>query len=65
MVQRMSSLAERLRVRSDSRPRYSIDESDDESDLLLGKSKKSENFEKIVRDDAVSSTLINSNIVLA
>nr|GEV04428.1 CHD3-type chromatin-remodeling factor PICKLE-like [Tanacetum cinerariifolium] len=48
----MSSLAERLRVRSDSRPRYSIDESDDESDLLLGKSKKKEQHEKIVRDDA-------------
>ncbi|KAL8263424.1 hypothetical protein R6Q59_024773 [Mikania micrantha] len=38
----MSSLAERLRVRSDSRPRYSLDESDDELVLLLGKSKKSE-----------------------
>ncbi|XP_035832150.1 uncharacterized protein LOC110884355 isoform X3 [Helianthus annuus] len=48
----MSSLVERLRVRSDSRPRYSLDESDEESDLLFGKSKKSEDFEKIVRDDA-------------
>nr|XP_043610939.1 CHD3-type chromatin-remodeling factor PICKLE [Erigeron canadensis] len=48
----MSSLVERLRVRSDSRPRYSLDESDDDSDLLLGKSKKSEQFEKIVRDDS-------------
>ncbi|KAI7747238.1 hypothetical protein M8C21_002030 [Ambrosia artemisiifolia] len=48
----MSSLVERLRVRSDSRPRYSLDESDEESDLLFGKSKKSENIEKIVRDDA-------------
>ncbi|XP_024982833.1 CHD3-type chromatin-remodeling factor PICKLE [Cynara cardunculus var. scolymus] len=49
---RMSSLVERLRVRSDSRPRYSLDESDDEADLLHGKSKKPEQFEKIVRDDA-------------
>ncbi|XP_076940431.1 CHD3-type chromatin-remodeling factor PICKLE-like [Bidens hawaiensis] len=49
----MSSLAERLRVRSDSRPRYSMDDSDDESDLPLGKSKKSEKFQKLVRDDAV------------
>lgn len=49
----MSSLVERLRVRSDSRPRYSLDESDDDSDLLLGKSKKTEQYEKIVRDDSV------------
>ncbi|KAJ9559392.1 hypothetical protein OSB04_014006 [Centaurea solstitialis] len=49
---RMSSLVERLRVRSDSRPRYSLDESDDEADLLHGKSKKPEQYEKIVRDDA-------------
>ncbi|KAL4560242.1 hypothetical protein LXL04_032392 [Taraxacum kok-saghyz] len=48
----MSSLVERLRVRSDSRPRYSIDDSDDESDLLLGKFKNKEQFEKIIRDDA-------------
>ncbi|KAL8214582.1 hypothetical protein R6Q57_004031 [Mikania cordata] len=51
----MSSLAERLRVRSDSRPRYSVDDSDDESDLL-GKSKISEQFQKIVRDDAVEDS---------
>lgn len=49
----MSSLVERLRVRSDSRPRYSLDDSDDESDILLGKSKNAEQFEKINRDDAV------------
>ncbi|KAI3737951.1 hypothetical protein L2E82_27969 [Cichorium intybus] len=50
-VSGMSSLVERLRVRSDSRPRYSLDDSDDESDILLGKS-KNEQFEKIIRDDA-------------
>ncbi|CAH1442278.1 unnamed protein product [Lactuca virosa] len=51
-VSGMSSLVERLRVRSDSRPRYSLDDSDDESDILLGKSKNAEQFEKINRDDA-------------
>ncbi|KAK9068358.1 hypothetical protein SSX86_012470 [Deinandra increscens subsp. villosa] len=51
----MSSLVERLRVRSDSKPRYSVDESDDESDLL-GKSKISEQFQRIVRDDAVEES---------
>ncbi|XP_071719856.1 CHD3-type chromatin-remodeling factor PICKLE-like isoform X1 [Rutidosis leptorrhynchoides] len=46
----MSSLVERLRVRSDSRPRYSLDEFDDDSDLLHDKSKKT--YEKIIRDDS-------------
>ncbi|KAL8263449.1 hypothetical protein R6Q59_024798 [Mikania micrantha] len=48
----MSSFAERLRVRSVSRPRYNLDESDDELDLLLKESKISETIEKIARDDA-------------
>ncbi|KAL8263418.1 hypothetical protein R6Q59_024767 [Mikania micrantha] len=51
-IWRMSSFAERLRVRSVSRPRYNLDESDDELDLLLKESKKSETIEKIARDDA-------------
>ncbi|KAL8263413.1 hypothetical protein R6Q59_024762 [Mikania micrantha] len=50
----MSSFAERLRVRSVLRPRYSLDESDDDLDLLLKESKKSETIEKIARDDAVN-----------
>lgn len=50
----MSSLVERLRVRSDRRPIYNLDESDDEADLVRGKSGMPEgNFEKIVRPDAV------------
>lgn len=50
----MSSLVERLRVRSDRKPIYNIDESDDDSDLLPGKSGTTqEKFERIVRTDAV------------
>jgi chromodomain-helicase-DNA-binding protein 4 len=49
----MSSLVERLRVRSERKPVYNLDDSDDEADLLHGKSKNAQqNFEKIVRDDA-------------
>ncbi|GAB2275370.1 hypothetical protein Dimus_010129 [Dionaea muscipula] len=53
----MSSLVERLRVRSDRRPVYSIDLSDDESDLVRGKpSVNAEKPERIVRDDAVDDS---------
>ncbi|CAN1325301.1 CHD3-type chromatin-remodeling factor PICKLE [Linum perenne] len=51
-MENMSSLVERLRARSDRRPIYNIDESDDE-DFLSGKAGKSaENIERIVRSDA-------------
>lgn len=50
----MSSLVERLRVRSERRPIYILDESDDDADFVLGKPGKSpEKFERIVRPDAV------------
>lgn len=49
----MSSLVERLRVRSDRRPVYNIDESDDDADLVQGKSMASQQMiEKIERTDA-------------
>ncbi|MBA0627525.1 hypothetical protein Godav_005029 [Gossypium davidsonii] len=49
----MSSLVERLRIRSDRRPVYNLDESDDDADFVSGKSGKTEgNLEKIVRTDA-------------
>ncbi|OAY53615.1 CHD3-type chromatin-remodeling factor PICKLE [Manihot esculenta] len=49
----MSSLVERLRVRSERRPIYILDESDDDADFVLGKPGKSpEKFERIVRPDA-------------
>ncbi|CAN6682573.1 unnamed protein product [Malus baccata var. baccata] len=49
----MSSLVERLRVRSDRRPIYNIDESDDEADFVTGKRGAApEKFEKIIRSDA-------------
>jgi len=52
--QKMSSLVERLRVRSDRRPVYNIDESDDDADFLPGKpGTNQEKFERIVRSDAV------------
>ncbi|XP_059290027.1 CHD3-type chromatin-remodeling factor PICKLE-like [Lycium ferocissimum] len=48
----MASLVERLRVRSDRRPIYNLDESDDEADMKPGKSRsKKEDIEKIVRSD--------------
>jgi len=50
----MSSLVERLRVRSDRRPIYNLDESDDDADLLPRKSGTTqEKLERIVRSDAV------------
>lgn len=49
----MSSLVERLRARSDRRPIYNLDDSD-EDELLPGKSGQvQDKFEKIVRSDAV------------
>ncbi|XP_019447576.1 PREDICTED: CHD3-type chromatin-remodeling factor PICKLE-like isoform X1 [Lupinus angustifolius] len=49
----MSSLAERLRVRSDRKPIYNIDESDDDADFLPQKhGTTQEKFERIVRSDA-------------
>lgn len=49
----MSSLVERLRVRSDRKPVYNLDDSEDDSDVAEGRSKKAKTFEKIVRDDVV------------
>ncbi|CAK7353888.1 unnamed protein product [Dovyalis caffra] len=50
--QEMSSLVERLRVRSERRPIYNLDESDDD-DFVSGKAKKpQEKIERFVRDDA-------------
>ncbi|KAK3036792.1 hypothetical protein RJ639_030484 [Escallonia herrerae] len=55
MNMNMTSLVERLRVRSDRRPVYNLDDSDDDADLLRGKSgNNQQKFEKIVRSDAVS-----------
>ncbi|PRQ42235.1 putative DNA helicase chromatin regulator PHD family [Rosa chinensis] len=48
----MSSLVERLRTRSDRKPIYNIDESDDDPDFGTGKpGRAQEKFEKIVRTD--------------
>lgn len=53
-MQNMSSLAERLRARTDRRPIYNLDDSDDEADFVRGKSGAGqETFERIVRSDAV------------
>ena len=54
----MSSLVERLRVRSERRPRYALDESDDDLPLRVGagKGKDQQNdapAERIEREDAV------------
>lgn len=52
----MASLVERLRVRSDRRPIYNLDESDEESDFMKKKSgtgPSSEKTEKIERPDVV------------
>jgi len=54
----MSSLVERLRVRSERRPRYALDESDDDLPLraVAGKGKDRQNdapAERIEREDAV------------
>ncbi|KDO67497.1 hypothetical protein CISIN_1g000482mg [Citrus sinensis] len=49
----MSSLVERLRVRSDRKPIYQLDESDDDADFEQGKPGTTvEKFERIVRIDA-------------
>ncbi|XP_059642926.1 CHD3-type chromatin-remodeling factor PICKLE [Cornus florida] len=49
----MSSLVERLRVRSDRKPIYNLDDSDDDADLVRGKSGTTgEKVERIVRTDA-------------
>lgn len=49
----MSSLVERLRVRSDRRPIYNLDESDDDADFVSRRSGRTEEkLEKIVRTDA-------------
>ena len=50
----MSSLVERLRVRSDRKPIYNLDDSDDDADFLPRKpGATQEKFERIVRTDAV------------
>ncbi|EPS66504.1 hypothetical protein M569_08273, partial [Genlisea aurea] len=51
---RMSSLVERLRVRSDRRPVYNLDDSDDEPDSVKkrGMGSPSGVIEKIERPDA-------------
>lgn len=56
-MQKMSSLVERLRVRTDRRPIYSLfDDSDDEFDKKS--EPRQENFERIFRPDAVNSPWI-------
>jgi chromodomain-helicase-DNA-binding protein 4 len=55
----MSSLVERLRTRSDRKPIYNIDESDDDADFGTGKpGRAQEKFEKIVRIDVVCLLLL-------
>lgn len=51
----MASLVERLRVRSDRRPVYNIDESDDDADIKRksGTGTSSDKIEKIERPDVV------------
>lgn len=52
----MASLVERLRVRSDRRPIYTLDESDEEADLVRKKSgagPSSDSFERFQRPDTV------------
>ena len=56
-LQKMSSLVERLRVRSERRPLYNLDISDDEADVGPGKSgQPAEKPERIDREDAVCDT---------
>jgi len=64
----MSSLVERLRVRSERRPRYALDESDDDLPLraVAGKGKDRQNdapAERIEREDAV--WLIGGSLLFA
>ncbi|KAI3873706.1 hypothetical protein MKX03_029436 [Papaver bracteatum] len=47
----MSSLVERLRIRSDRRPSYNIDESDDEADVQQRSGRTQEKPERYVRTD--------------
>lgn len=57
----MSSLVERLRVRSDRKPVYNIDDWDDGEDLDLkrpGSGLDQQKIERIVRDDAVCSSRV-------
>lgn len=49
---KMSSLVERLRIRSDRKPVYNLDDSDDD-DFLPKKDRTLEQVEAIVRTDAV------------
>lgn len=53
---KMSSLVERLRLRSDRKPVYNLDESDDE-DYAPKKDRTFEQVEAIVRTDAVCLSL--------
>ena len=54
---KMSSLVERLRLRSDRKPVYNLDESDDE-DYAPKKDRTFEQVEAIVRTDAVCLSLL-------
>lgn len=55
----MSSLVERLRVRSDRKPVYHLDESDDDADFVQGKpGTTEEKFERIVRTDGVGFLIL-------
>ncbi|XP_043696234.1 CHD3-type chromatin-remodeling factor PICKLE [Telopea speciosissima] len=48
----MSSLVERLRIRSDRKPLYNLDESDDDADIVHGESGRGQQKpEKIIRTD--------------
>lgn len=52
----MASLVERLRIRSERRPIYNIDDSDDENDFVKrnsGSGSSHDKIEKIERPDAV------------
>lgn len=53
-MQKMASLVERLRVRSDRRPVYNLDESDEEAEKPGKSGTKKQEYEKIVRSDAVN-----------
>lgn len=56
--QNMSTLVERVRLRTDRKPIYNTDESDDDADLMPIKHQTTqEKFERIVRSDVVSYIL--------
>lgn len=68
VVAEMASLVERLRVRSDRRPIYTLDESDEEADFVKKKSgagPSSENFERFQRPDAVTLILLGYKSIFA